>query len=327
MAYRVQDHAIDNSIPHKKEIPLVKFDSQTNSTTCIHVPKAVTREEMASLLPTTWVTNYEKLFQNTKPVQSTDATFTSNPDKTVTIQFDRGKQTQASAPTPSVFPTQYMMQPMFTTQSTKFNMTPVLPEKNIDILNFQPSGQPVYAFTSSTGHCYWDLDCPCKYCDKRRRRHSFYDDENDDRARRKRSSQKSLQRRYENGDPEVDLLGEPSGKFDYYVLYPKKPSKPVPTNSEVSSPPLPPPKPDLLKDLPPPPKPKQERQVKPCKATVKTVPVQSLPQICMFQPTSSPSTYIPQLREFPPLHEYNRDQYRYLPQVPNPRTCSDLLLT
>ena len=38
----------------------------------------------------------------------------------------------------------------------------------------------------------------------------------------------------------------------------------------------------------------------------------------MFQPTSSPSTYIPQLREFPPLHEYNRDQYRYLPQVPNP---------
>ena len=126
----------------------MKFDSQTNSTTCVHVPKAVTKKEIATLLPTTWVTNYEKLFQNTKPLQSTDATFTTNPDKTVTIQFDRGKQPSPSIP--SVFLTQYMMQPMFTTQSTKLNMTPVLPEKNIDIYYFQQSGQPVYAFTSST---------------------------------------------------------------------------------------------------------------------------------------------------------------------------------
>ncbi|GKD40284.1 hypothetical protein Tco_1260491 [Tanacetum coccineum] len=36
-----------------------------------------------------------------------------------------------------------------------------------------------------------------------------------------------LKRRYEKGDPIVGLLGEPSGKFDYYVLYPKaKPSQP-----------------------------------------------------------------------------------------------------
>ena len=27
--------------------------------------------------------------------------------------------------------------------------------------------------------------------------------------------------RYEAGDPKVDLLGEPSRKFDYYVLYPR----------------------------------------------------------------------------------------------------------
>ena len=192
MAYRVQDHAIDNSILHKKDIPLIKYDSQSNSTTCVHVPKVVTREEMVALLPTTWVTNYEKLFQNTKPLLSTDATFTTNPDKTVTIQFDRGKQPSPSIP--SVFPTQYMMQPMFITQSTKFNMTPVLPEKNIDIYSFQPSGQPVYAFTSTTGHCYWDLNCPCNYCDRRRRRHSSYDDEEDERSRQKKpSSQKSLQ--------------------------------------------------------------------------------------------------------------------------------------
>ena len=33
--------------------------------------------------------------------------------------------------------------------------------------------------------------------------------------------QKVLKERYEAGDPEVDLLGEPSGKFDYYILYPR----------------------------------------------------------------------------------------------------------
>ncbi len=37
-----------------------------------------------------------------------------------------------------------------------------------------------------------------------------------------------MQERYEAGDPEVDLLGEPSGKCDYYVLYSKsKPSPPT----------------------------------------------------------------------------------------------------
>ena len=174
MAYRVQDHAIDNSIPHKKDIPFVKIDSQKNSTTSVHVPKAVTREEMASLLPTTWITNYEKWFHHTKLLQSTEATFTLNSDKTVTIKFA----------TPSVFPTQFMMQPMFTIQSTKFTMHHVLPKNNIDILNFQPSGQPVYVFTSSTGHCYWDLDCLCKACSKHRRKHSFYDDEDDDRSKK-----------------------------------------------------------------------------------------------------------------------------------------------
>ena len=30
-----------------------------------------------------------------------------------------------------------------------------------------------------------------------------------------------MKERYEVGDPEVDLLGEPSGKFDYYVFYPR----------------------------------------------------------------------------------------------------------
>ena len=44
-----------------------------------------------------------------------------------------------------------------------------------------------------------------------------------------------------------------------------------------------------------------------------------MPQIYMIQPTSSSyQTQFPPLREFPPVREYTQDQYRYLPQVPNP---------
>ena len=37
---------------------------------------------------------------------------------------------------------------------------------------------------------------------------------------------------YEVGDPEVDLLGEPSGKFDYYVLYPRTKKQISPSSSK-----------------------------------------------------------------------------------------------
>ena len=45
---------------------------------------------------------------------------------------------------------------------------------------------------------------------------------------RKKSSQQILKERYEAGDPEVDLLGELSGKFDYYVLYPRTRKQKIP---------------------------------------------------------------------------------------------------
>lgn len=46
-----------------------------------------------------------------------------------------------------------------------------------------------------------------------------------------------MQERYEAGDPEVDLLGEPSGKFDYYVLYSKSKPSPPTTSFVMPKPP------------------------------------------------------------------------------------------
>ena len=55
-------------------------------------------------------------------------------------------------------------------------------------------------------------------------------------------------------------------------------------------------------------------------AGIPSPPVQLLPQICMMQPTSSPSSYQTQylaLKEFPPMSEYTQNQYRYMLRVPN----------
>ncbi|GJR02301.1 hypothetical protein Tco_0525285 [Tanacetum coccineum] len=51
--------------------------------------------------------------------------------------------------------------------------------------------------------------------------------DDEDLPKKRKSSQQKLKRKYEKGDPTVRLLRESSGKFDYYVLYPKaEPSQP-----------------------------------------------------------------------------------------------------
>ncbi|GJX37233.1 hypothetical protein Tco_0250536 [Tanacetum coccineum] len=52
-------------------------------------------------------------------------------------------------------------------------------------------------------------------------------DDDEDLPKKRKSSQQKLKRKYEKGNPTVRLLGEPSGKFDYYALYLKaEPSQP-----------------------------------------------------------------------------------------------------
>ncbi|GKE05920.1 hypothetical protein Tco_1397938 [Tanacetum coccineum] len=66
-------------------------------------------------------------------------------------------------------------------------------------------------------HIWWDV-CNCESCLDEATK---VDDDDEDLPKKRKSSQQKLKRRYEKGDPTVGLLGEPSKKFDYYVLYPK----------------------------------------------------------------------------------------------------------
>ena len=99
-------------------------------------------------------------------------------------------------------------------------VTPMISE-SMPILYFLFNGSPVFQDIDSSGHIWYDI-CNCYACQE-----DYWDD--DDLSPKRKSSQRKLQQRYENGDPTVSLLGEPSGKFDFYVIYGDKPlSQPSP---------------------------------------------------------------------------------------------------
>ncbi|KAK1431442.1 hypothetical protein QVD17_07901 [Tagetes erecta] len=92
--------------------------------------------------------------------------------------------------------------------------------------------QPVEA-PAQTPHNPFDV-CDCQDCLDEADKLEY---EEEDNQRNKKGSQFTLKQRYEAGDPTVGLLGEPSGKFDYYVLYGDSKPKPPPPLKHPPTPP------------------------------------------------------------------------------------------
>ncbi|KAJ9550757.1 hypothetical protein OSB04_014802 [Centaurea solstitialis] len=90
--------------------------------------------------------------------------------------------------------------------------------------------------SKGTKHFQYDI-CDCHDCLE-----EAYKIEYEEDIPKKKRSQQKLKERYESGDSTIGLLGEPSGKFDYYVRYG---DAPVPTSKASFD--LPP---DLLKNQP-----------------------------------------------------------------------------
>ncbi|GKB51743.1 hypothetical protein Tco_0902496, partial [Tanacetum coccineum] len=103
-------------------------------------------------------------------------------------------------------------------------------------------------------HIWLDV-CNCESCLDE----AVKTDDDKDLPKKRQSSQQKLKRRYEKGDPTVGLLGESSGKFDYYVLYlkadasqqplPPYKTSPSPHKPSLTSPPPPKLSPYNQKDL------------------------------------------------------------------------------
>ncbi|KAK1424368.1 hypothetical protein QVD17_19697 [Tagetes erecta] len=141
--------------------------------------------------------------------------------------------------------------------------------------------QPVEA-PAQTPHNPFDV-CDCQDCLDEAYKLEYEEEEDN----QKKGSQFTLKQRYEAGDPIVGLLGEPSGKFDYYVLYGD--SKPKPKPPKPSPPPP-------LKHPPTPPK-----------------------ECFTLTPAPSPQNYH---TEFPPLSTFENVQQkaRHSWKIENPTT-------
>ena len=166
--------------------------------------------------------------------------FIRKADGSVEIKFP--KPTHGNDSTSSnAFPTEFMMQPI-EPLDTYSVLNPLL--DSIPILFFNGDGSPCYRGKDPSGHIWYDpLACTCDACEDDR---WFDEDDLPKKRKGKKSSQQVLKERYEAGDPAVDLLGEPFGKFDFYVLYRDDNPKPSPP-PESCKPQFPPSKPELQK--------------------------------------------------------------------------------
>ncbi|KAL0008817.1 hypothetical protein SO802_010319 [Lithocarpus litseifolius] len=188
---------------------------------CTFVPRQLNREQMNSIFPESWNTKYEMLHQATKPIHSNDHFFIKKANGEVKTKFIIAPPEKKDI---TAFPTQIAM----------FQPISYVCEDGLTIKAFREDGKPCYEGKSPFGHIWWDV-CNCDDCQEEE---VF---EEDYSKRKKKSSQQVLKERYEAGDPEVDLLGEPSGKFDYYVLYPrtrKQKIPPSPCKTDHNSKPL-----------------------------------------------------------------------------------------
>ncbi|KAM7514863.1 hypothetical protein LguiA_004446 [Lonicera macranthoides] len=301
MVYRVQNHSYDLCIPGSStsEALMLTIDSDA-SHTAKYVPRQLTRAELVTLLLEVWVTSYEKLQEqaNTESLQQTDPTYIRRADKQIEMRFNN--KTSTSSPERNPFQTELnMMQ-----EIRRLPTDPILKADPLVILYFDKYGKPAYQARNEKGHIWYDV-CYCDDCEE-----LAYEAELDPKELRKYRKQKAgkalnsqelLEERYRAGDNTVGLLGEPSGKFDYYVTYGDKPL-PTPSPEPPSCHPSPP------SNTPEPPKPVPQRlspyTQKALKALGKpykqpTPVAQSQPISCYLMSQETPD------HDFPPPEDFD----------------------
>ena len=91
------------------------------------------------------------------------------------------------------------------------------------IYAFNDKYKPIYKALTNIGHKWYDLvACTCDDC-------LNWDEDDRPRNIKKKSSQQLLQEQRKNGESTINILGEPLGKFDYYVKYTALKYEPLPT--------------------------------------------------------------------------------------------------
>lgn len=288
MVYRVQNHAMDLSLPGGEDALLFSVDER-HAASCIHVPRQISRDELVKLLADMWITDYEKLHKvANQPIQSTESHITSNPDGSVAIKFSHNHVEKPCAIFHSL---QFICsQYRFLLHSLVTKMICHIPK--ICTKPSPPDGKPIFWQNNpNIGHKFWDPECACAAC-------LFPDRDSLVQAlaktkRKKNKKSDPLFSAYLAGDPSVAPLGEPSGKYDYLVKY----STPDWRRNEP------------YLEVPPP----EDRHIDDTPWDIDPAPVFSTPTA----PSSSVLMYYHKDEDFPPLTPFVKWSSRHAPKVQN----------
>ncbi|XLU77158.1 hypothetical protein S245_000579, partial [Arachis hypogaea] len=89
--YRVQDHALDLNLPNTTGEALFMFTDNARGPAIVNIPRMITTDELSSIIPLEWITDYEKAFSKEQidVHTTTPPTITHNSDGTVTTVFQR----------------------------------------------------------------------------------------------------------------------------------------------------------------------------------------------------------------------------------------------
>ncbi|XLU44670.1 hypothetical protein S245_039484, partial [Arachis hypogaea] len=135
--YRVQDHALDLNLPNTTGEALFMFTDSAGGPAIVNIPRMITTEELASIIPLEWITDYEKAFPKEQVDVHTTAppTITHNSDGTVTTVFQKPGMTKQSSLRRSSFRRINMISPVQVQTTHDQNDPPV---------HFYENGKPVY---------------------------------------------------------------------------------------------------------------------------------------------------------------------------------------
>ncbi|KAI5393689.1 hypothetical protein KIW84_060707 [Lathyrus oleraceus] len=88
--YRLQNHSIDLPLSGcSSDSLLVVTNREEDISSIVQIPRRITREELTRLIPLEWITNYERLHVDRRPIQSQEATLRRSIDKTVKTIFKK----------------------------------------------------------------------------------------------------------------------------------------------------------------------------------------------------------------------------------------------
>ncbi|KAI5429496.1 hypothetical protein KIW84_034183 [Lathyrus oleraceus] len=140
--YRLQNHSIDLPLSGcSSDSLLVVTNREEDIPSIVQIPRRITREELTQLIPFEWITNYERLHVDIRPIQSQEATFRRSIDKRVKTIFKKPDEGSTS------------ISPIFQTMMIQ----PVLKEDWCPVHAVTAEGKPIY-IDKIDGHFIWDVD-------------------------------------------------------------------------------------------------------------------------------------------------------------------------